>query len=133
MRTYVRKRCTMEPGVRENTVVCARNGPSVFLPFRMRRFGPARCIHRVRCTAAVPGTKTPRRTITLNKSLPLIAIRCGSSSNCLRRCRCCLNKIKTTAATVSSVAIRNLSPGATPSSIIKNFKGDPIVSAGQMT
>lgn len=53
-----------------------------------------------RCTAAVPGTKTPCRTITLNKSLYPIAIRRGVlSAGCLYR-RSCLNKIKTTAATV---------------------------------
>lgn len=82
----------------ESNVVYAQSGPSAFLLFRMRR--QVRALHPLHCTAVILGTKTPCRTITLNKSLPPIAIRRGSFTGCLCR-RCCLNKIKTTAATVS--------------------------------
>lgn len=70
------KKCTGEHRVRESNVVYAWSGPSAFLSC----FG---CIvvsgpHALRrCTAAVPGTKTPCRTITLNKSLHPMAIRRG--------------------------------------------------------
>lgn len=96
---FVRKKCTGEPES-ERVMSYTRGVAQV----RSCRFG---CIvvsgpHPLRrCTAAVPGTKTPCRTITLNKSLHPIAIRRGSFAGCLYRC-CCLNKIKTTAATVSS-------------------------------
>lgn len=118
---------TLEKGVRERErkkeyIVYTRGcGPSAFLPFRMRRV-------RIRCTAA--GTKTPCRTITLNKSLHPIAVRRGV----LRWLFMPTLLSKQDQNDRRQRPVRNSSPEATPSSpIIENFKGDPIVSAGQMT
>lgn len=72
---FVRKKCTGEPES-ERVMSYTRGVAQV----RSCCFG---CIvvsgpHPLRrCTAAVPGTKTPYRTITLNKSLHPIAIRRG--------------------------------------------------------
>lgn len=74
-RVHVRKKCTGE-SESERVMSYTRGAVQV----RSCRFG---CIvvsgpHPLhRCTAAVPGTKTSCRTITLNKSLHPIAIRRG--------------------------------------------------------
>jgi len=87
--------------------------------------------------AAVPGTKTPCRTITLNKSLPPDSHSARALSLYLfMPGRCCLNRIKTTAAATAAAAIAacsvgNWAPGAPSCPIIENLKGDPIVRAGK--
>lgn len=90
-RVHVRKRCTGEP-VREQRRIRVEWSKCV-LAVSDAFSGPCGA------SAAILETKTSCRTITLNKSLPPIAIRCWSFTGCL--CRHCLNKIKTTAATVS--------------------------------
>lgn len=111
----------------ESNVVYARSGPSAFLPFRMRRRRPACCIRRA-APLQFLGTKTPCRTITLNKSLPPIAIRRGSSTRLFMSALLSKQDQNDRRHRLVPAIVRNSSLGATPSPIIENFKGDPIVS-----
>lgn len=98
------------------------------MPFWTRRRPPASVLPgaytRALFRRAPRRTKTPRRTITLNKSQPPMpmAIRPGSSRGCLcrcccycfcclYRCCCCLNKIKTSELRLSAPSSARLPLG----------------------